>query len=92
MVQNQWYHFGIGAPRISVYFSGDWDVHWGYGVLAHGQMNHSGFKSKVELEPPVLPIYSIRGNWSQMNLKTLPPRFSSRRSIFFARQNMLSGG
>ena len=38
MVQNQWYHFGIGAPLILVYFSGDWDVHWGYGVLTHGQL------------------------------------------------------
>ena len=26
MVQNQWYHFGIGAPPILI---GDWDVHWG---------------------------------------------------------------
>ena len=25
--QNQWYHFGVGAPPILVYFSGDWDVH-----------------------------------------------------------------
>ena len=24
-----WYHFGIGAPPILVYFSGDWDVYWG---------------------------------------------------------------
>ena len=31
-------HFGIGAPPILVYLSGDWDVHWGYGVLTHGQM------------------------------------------------------
>ena len=30
MVQNQWYHFGVGAPPILVSFSGDWDVHWGY--------------------------------------------------------------
>ena len=30
-----WYHFGIGAP-ILVDFSGDWDVHWGYGLLTHG--------------------------------------------------------
>ena len=22
--------FGVGAPPILVYFSGDWDVHWGY--------------------------------------------------------------
>ena len=28
--QNQWYHFGVGAPLILVYFSGDWDVHWAY--------------------------------------------------------------
>ena len=24
-----------------VYFSGDWDVHWGYGVLTHGQFSVS---------------------------------------------------
>ena len=29
--QNQWYHSGVGAPPILVYFSGDWDVHWGTG-------------------------------------------------------------
>ena len=23
-------HFGAGAPPILVYFSGDWDVYWGY--------------------------------------------------------------
>ena len=23
-------HFGVGAPLILVYVSGDWDVHWGY--------------------------------------------------------------
>ena len=28
--QNQWYHFGAGAPPILVHFSGDWDVRWGY--------------------------------------------------------------
>ena len=27
--QNQCYHFGVGAPPMLVYFSGDWDVHWG---------------------------------------------------------------
>ena len=25
-------HFGVGAP-FRTYFSGDWDVHWGYGLL-----------------------------------------------------------
>ena len=34
--QHQWYHFGVGAPPILDYFSGDWDVRWGYGVLTHG--------------------------------------------------------
>ena len=28
--QNQWYHFGVGAPPMFVYFSGHWDVHLGY--------------------------------------------------------------
>ena len=37
--QNQWYHFGVGAPPILVYFSGDWDVHWGYMILTHGHLD-----------------------------------------------------
>ena len=36
--QHQWYHFGVGAPPILVYFSGDWDVHWGYWILTHGHL------------------------------------------------------
>ena len=36
--QNQWYYFEVGAPPILVYFSGDWDVHWGYGILTLGHM------------------------------------------------------
>ena len=36
--QNQWYHFGVGAPPILVYFSGHWDVHSKYGLLTHGQV------------------------------------------------------
>ena len=36
--QNQWYHFGVGAPPILVYFTGDWDVHWGYRILTHGHV------------------------------------------------------
>ena len=28
--QNQWYHFVVGAPPILVYFSEDWDIHWGH--------------------------------------------------------------
>ena len=36
--QNQWYQFGVGAPPILVFFSGDWDVHWGNGLLTHDHM------------------------------------------------------
>ena len=32
----------VGAPPILVYFSGDWDAHWGYGILTHGQMGNPG--------------------------------------------------
>ena len=37
--QNQWYHFGVGPPPILVYFSGDWDVHWGYNLDFDPQPN-----------------------------------------------------
>ena len=33
-----WHHFGVGAAPILVYFSGDWDVHWGSGLLTHGHI------------------------------------------------------
>ena len=36
--QNQWCHFGVGAPPILAYFSGNWDVHWGYKILTHGHI------------------------------------------------------
>ena len=39
--QHQWYHFGVGAPPILVYFSGDWDVHWGL----NGRLTHGNFSS-----------------------------------------------
>ena len=42
--QNQWYHFGVGAPPILDYFSGEWDVHWGYGILTHGHFEGLLFK------------------------------------------------
>ena len=30
-------HFGVGefTTHFRTYFSGDWDVHWGYGLLTH---------------------------------------------------------
>ena len=40
--QHQWYDFGVGASPVLVYFSGDWDVHWGItGVLTHSRFPDS---------------------------------------------------
>ena len=61
MVQNQWYHFGIGAPPILVCFSGDWDVHWGYGVWTH---DHSTF-----VKPP--EMCGVRVRWGTLFRRTL---------------------
>ena len=33
--------YRVGAPLILVYFSGDWDVHWGYRILTHGHIGTS---------------------------------------------------
>ena len=30
ILHNQWCHLEIGATPSLIYFSGDWDVHWGY--------------------------------------------------------------
>ena len=35
---NQWYHFGVGAPPILVYFSRDCVVHREYEILTHGHL------------------------------------------------------
>ena len=37
--QNQGSHFREGAPPILVYFGGDWDVHWGHGILTHDHIS-----------------------------------------------------
>ena len=33
-------NFGVGefTTHFGLYFSGDWDVHWGYGLLTHGHL------------------------------------------------------
>ena len=33
-------HFGVGefTTHFRTYFTGDWDVHWGYGILTHGHI------------------------------------------------------
>ena len=53
--QNQWYHFGVGASPILVYFSGDWD-------LTHGHMEANSIHIQLQwkaswfrrLRPPKL--------------------------------------
>ena len=49
--QNLWYHFGVGAPPILVYFRGDWDVHWesGYNILTHVQIILAPAKQTIGL-------------------------------------------
>ena len=49
-----WHHFGVGVPPILVFFSGDWDVHWGYGLLTHGPMT---------TEEYVGPTWPAVGKW-----------------------------
>ena len=47
-----WYHFGVGTPLL-VYFSWDWDVHWGYGGFppAHN-FEPDRFKRSFALKDP----------------------------------------
>ena len=56
--QNQWYHFGVGAPPILVYFSGDWNVHWAYGILTHAHMSaSSGFSLRATSCPAIVCLF-----------------------------------
>ena len=40
--QSPRHHFGVGAPPILVYFIGDWDVLWEYGLWIHGHIVNQG--------------------------------------------------
>ena len=51
-------HFGVGefTTHFSTYVSGDWDVHWGYGLLNHGHVaSDTGFASH-HLMTKVVPV------------------------------------
>ena len=56
----------VGAPPILVYFSGDWGVHWGYGILTHGHVAFGGclFGSQVRQPGP---------NWNGSSFERLDP-------------------
>ena len=58
-------HFGPGAPPSLVYFSGDWDVHCGYGRLTHGHVPFKGIPCQV---PDKLYGRVIRALWGVMTL------------------------
>ena len=63
--QNQWYHFGVGAQPILVYFSGDWDVHWGYDLdLTHGHMASSSLQ--------IFPTNSSGMQWTWVTMGHAP--------------------
>ena len=47
--QYQWDPILVGrrTTPFRTYFSGDWDVHWGYGILTHGHMGVIFFREEV---------------------------------------------
>ena len=55
-------YFGVGAPLMFVYFSGDWDVHWGYGSLTHGHI----VKEHTEQHPTSNSGTSLHGSTAQL--------------------------
>ena len=75
--QNQWYHFGIGAPPFLVYFSWDWDVSWEYGILTHGHLFLCGQEVELNKKPP--PNRS-EGTWNP-HVRTLTKGSPIRPSV-----------
>ena len=61
--QNPWY-FGVGAPPILVYFSGDWDVDWRYDLDFDPWPNSFGW---VGLQPAVKPGTAARSSTAHAN-------------------------
>ena len=58
------------TTHFRTYFSGDWDVHWGYGVLTHG---HMGLSQKGTL---------TFGGW-RSDLNGLPQSHAQVKSLGF---------
>ena len=54
-VRNQWYRFGVGAPPILVYFSGDWDVHQGYD-LAFDPWPYPRASGSLSFDPQIMVV------------------------------------
>ena len=75
--QNQWYHFGVGAPPLVVYFSGDWDVHWGVTGILNSPWPYRG-ESSV---PIGWPGPSPWPAWGQSDLRCLLASLRARRVV-----------
>ena len=43
-------HFGVGefTTHVRTYFGGDWDNHWGCGILTHGRISNVFLLAKVK--------------------------------------------
>ena len=56
-------HFGVGAPPIfRLYFSGDWDVHWGYGLdFDPWPMANTPHKQRPRVAPGVSLLFHLPG-------------------------------
>ena len=57
--------WGWCTTHFRTYFSGDWDVHWRYGILTHGHMpKPSGeFHNCRGLQPPSTLAWCMRWRW-----------------------------
>ena len=62
---------GEFTTQFGLYFSGDWDVHWGYGILTHGHISFCA--SLAEIQPPLsfAPICSAN-----------PPEFTHKPRVW----------
>ena len=89
--QNQWYHFGVGAPLILGFFSGDWDVHWGYGFLDFDPWPHDNLltvltgKAGLDTNTPRYfgSVLTEQDCQARALLGTLNACRAQRRNVFF---------
>ena len=96
MVQNQWYHFGVGAPPILAYW--DWDVHWGYGLLTHGQIGVGVVQGRGSIgKAPFCVFQRLYGARPGSNMRLRPRWFGTclgclLNSSLFSRMKLLLQG
>ena len=98
-------HLGVGAPPILVYFSGDWDVHWGYALLTHGHIrllplpealfdeDERGLwidTSMLRKEDDLLAPHPVPNIWACLEIG-VPPH-NTRTHVFGRSKNRLGWG